>query len=275
MFFGFGAFAADVVEEHGKGANAELIHLLEFIGDVLVIFGSPADAAAGVDGPDEIDFILFGDGGELFDLFGLRLWVGFAPLGAVEGVVFGAVDVGVELVEAVEFELGDAFFVRPRVSVESLDGASEGDFGEVVDGDFRDVGGVAVGVEKLAEGLNGVKLSGGIGADDEDAFVLDDNLVGAGEFGVREGVGLNGWVGGEGEDEVLNGAVWVGGGEKGLELGDGVGIGFGGGRDFGVGRYGDFLISLDRDLLGLGVEFERVGREREREGEEGSKGTEE
>ena len=187
LHLGLGALAADVIEEHREGTHAEVVHHPEFLAAVpevvhhpVAVLVGPADVAAGVDGPDEVDVVFARGRGQFADLGGLFGRVGFAPpVGEpVERVVLGAVDVGVELEPAVEPDLGEARGMFPRGAVEPLDGAAPIDVGPV--GDVQCGQAPAGAADHLGEGLLGVERPGAIGGRDADALAGDRQGIGTG-----------------------------------------------------------------------------------------------
>ena len=200
LLFGAGAFAADVVEEDGEGADAELVHHLELRdagAHVAVVF--PVDVAPGMDGPDEVDLVGVGGLDQLGDAAGLGLGVGVAPAvgEAVEGVVLGAVDVGVHLRLPIEAELALTRLKAPGEAVEAFDRAAEGHIRPVFDRHAL----VGLRGQELAQGLHAVEEARAVGGGERRAVLAERQGVAfLGERGVRlpgEGEGRAGLDGGD------------------------------------------------------------------------------
>ena len=159
LLVGLGAFAPDVVEEHGEGADAQVVHLFEFGHERVAVLCSPFDVDARVDGPVEVHAPLFGVFVQFLYAFGFGIGVSLSPVVAVVGVVLGTVDIDVHFVASVELNLAQACLVAPRSAVETLHGSPECHVGPVGDGaafhfSFSD------GAE---EGLHAIEQSGFVG----------------------------------------------------------------------------------------------------------------
>ena len=100
--------------------------MFELVDDGFEVVGVVGNAASGVDGPDEVYVVLAGCLGEAAYDFGFVGGIVVAPLCAMVGVVFGPVDVDVELVAPVEVELALAVGIAPGVAVETFDDTSLG-----------------------------------------------------------------------------------------------------------------------------------------------------
>ena len=121
----------------------------------------PMDVAPRMDGPDKVHLVGVGHPHQLGDLPRLGLGVRVAPTvaEAVEGVVLRAVDIGVHLGLAIEGELALARLKAPRQPVKPLDRPAEGHVRPILEGDAR----VAVGRQKLAQGLDAIEEARGVG----------------------------------------------------------------------------------------------------------------
>ena len=125
LLFAFGSFAPNIIEEDGKGANAEAVHPFEFLNKFLAVFIVPLDVHPWMNGPIEIDAPQFRTLVELLQLLRFTRGVRLAPVVAMIGVVLRPIDVDIHLVAAVEIELAEAVFMAPRLSVEALNRPSE------------------------------------------------------------------------------------------------------------------------------------------------------
>ena len=134
LFVGFGAFSPNVVEEDGKCSHAEVVHFLEFCHEGVAVGIGPFDVNARVNGPIEVYAARFGSVDELAYAGCFGVGIGFAPMVAVIGVVFGSVDVDIHFVSAVEVELTQAVFMAPWCAIEALDDATVFHVGPVGDG---------------------------------------------------------------------------------------------------------------------------------------------
>ena len=85
-----GAFTRYVVEEDGKCAYAQVIHQVEFVHEVLVVFLVPFDVLSRVDSPNKVDVVTATCIHKVFDLTSLFFGIWFAPVWAtVIGSSFG------------------------------------------------------------------------------------------------------------------------------------------------------------------------------------------
>ena len=134
LFLSAGAFSGNVIEENGKRTDAEAVHLLEFVHQIVAVFRRPTNVSAGMYGPVEIDSASVGAVHQFAQLIGLFLRIGVAPMLAMIGVVLRTVDIDVQFVVAVEIELAQAVLVAPRATVKALDGSTIGHIGPVLHG---------------------------------------------------------------------------------------------------------------------------------------------
>ena len=126
-----GAVAADVVEEHGEGAHAKLIHALKLCHERVAVGIVPPYIHARVYGPTEVDAVLAGIARQLTYALCLLLRIRHAPAVAVVEVVLGAIDIGVKLVTAIKIDLSETCLMAPRGAIEALNGATEAHVGPV------------------------------------------------------------------------------------------------------------------------------------------------
>ena len=129
-----GTGARYVVEEDGELPYAQVVHGSELVEQRIVVGAVPADVAARVYGPDEVDVVLGRALAEFCDFGALGRGVGLAPVrGAVIGVVLGTKDVAVHLIAAHMVEHPQTHLVAPWSAVEALYDATYREFRPVRD----------------------------------------------------------------------------------------------------------------------------------------------
>ena len=171
---GIGSFARDVVEEHGKGAHAQVIHLLELAEQVVTVFLIPLDVLARMNGPYEVYGIFLGYLNEFLDLLGFLFRIRQAPVGrAMIRVILWTVDIGVHLVLSVELQMTKTCLMAPRSTIEAFHHATETDFRPV--GDFGH-GQLSV-FHQLSEGLHGIESAPFVISCQDDFFRTDAEEV--------------------------------------------------------------------------------------------------
>lgn len=160
----------DVVQRDGELPHADVPDGLELVHQRLEVrVGAVAGAQTRGEGVGELHVIGAGPVHQGLDLGQLVRRVGVAPLVPEVGVVLRRVDVDVHLVRAVEVQLVQARGLRPRGSVETLDGAADGcgrpvPYVQAVYGPA----GVAALREHLPERLRGVVRAGRVDAGEHD-----------------------------------------------------------------------------------------------------------
>ena len=172
-------FAGNIVEEDSKRTNAEIIHLLEFLHEVVAIFRRPTNISAGVDGPVEVHAASVRTIHQFTQLSRFLFGIRIAPVLTVIGIVLRTVDIDVHLVATVEIELAQAMFVTPRTAVETLDRTAEGHIGPVLHGAFFHL---SLG-HHLAQGLHAIIKTAFVTADDHHFFLSDGQIIGIGVIG--------------------------------------------------------------------------------------------
>ena len=112
LFVGIGTFARDVVKEDGKRTDAQVVHPVELVYQVPVIFFIPPDVLPRMDGPDEVHPVAVARLHQLADVVRLFFRVRQAPVGtAVIRIVLRAVQVVVHLELAVKVDQRQTHFV--------------------------------------------------------------------------------------------------------------------------------------------------------------------
>lgn len=236
-----GVGATKVVEEDGEVAHAQRVDVLQLVHHGLEVALAVGDASARVYRPHKRHVVLLGGLGQATDNGCLVGGIVLAPLGAVVGVVLGAVNIDVHLVLAVELKLALAVGVAPRIAVESLDHATLCAGGIVADLHRHHVG---LG-QYLQQGLHAVVGAGVVGASHDDAVGVHLEVIALSRFG---NVGLHGAHGLFALLAHHQADAVVGQGELLLQQGHGVGVGgFGLGKAIlGVGRLEGLLAPANR-----------------------------
>ena len=180
LLHGIGTLARYIVEEEGKGTHAQIVHPVEFIHQILVVFFVPFDILPRVNGPNEIDPVAAARLDERLNLFGLLLGIGQAPIGAtVIGIVFGAIEVTVHLELTIEIDQRHAHLVRPGSTIEALDHTTVFQVGIIVN---LDIGQMAVGhsraLDQLTQGLQAIEGSPLVIPHNGDTLFVDLQPVG-------------------------------------------------------------------------------------------------
>ena len=179
------SLAEDVVKEHGKGPDAQLVHHLKFFDDVVHVLFRPLDVLAGVDGPDKVHVVFLRHLHQFLDLGGLVRGIGVPPVGGgVVGIVLRPVDVCVHLVLAVKAQLAQTGLMAPWSAVEAFHRSAEFDVRPVRDFPYGQGHAFAAGLRaELPQRLHGVKRAPLVmGAYGHFALRGDDQLVGPGFF---------------------------------------------------------------------------------------------
>ena len=175
-----GAFARDVVEEDSERTYAKVVHHIEFVHEVLIVFLVPFDVLSWVDSPHEVNVVAATSINELLDLSGFFFWIRQAPVrAAVIWVVFWAVEIGAHLEFSVEIDERQSHLMRPRSAVETFYDAAVGQVGKVVDSHIRDVAVFGnLRSQNLAESLYAIESATLVIANDARAFFVDCESIG-------------------------------------------------------------------------------------------------
>ena len=154
LLVGLGTFARDVIEEHGKRAHAQVVHLLELADEVCTVFIVPLDVLARVDSPHEVHFVLLGHFHQLLQLLGFLFRIRQAPVRrAVVRVILRTIDIGVHLVLAIELQVAKTCFVAPWSTIETFHHPTEADFRIVSDFSHWQL----LVLQELGKGLYGIE----------------------------------------------------------------------------------------------------------------------
>ena len=173
------AFAGNIVKENGERTNAELIHLLELVHEIVAILRCPTNIAAGMDSPVEIHPAGVGTIHQFTQLSRFLFGIGVAPVLTVVGIVLRAVDIDVHLVATVEIELAQTVFVTPRTTVEPFDRTTECHIGPVLHGTFFEL---SLGHHR-AQGLHAIIKTAFVTTDEHHAFGRDGQIISLGVLG--------------------------------------------------------------------------------------------
>ena len=124
-------FAVRVIYKDAEITHAEVIELLQFGAEFVHVRGpvliAPVDGVGRVNCPEEAYMVFAGVLYHFFQFSRLVSRVGLIATGAVVvRVIFGCVDIGVELVSAVEIQLGQAGLCTPWNAVIALNNATIG-----------------------------------------------------------------------------------------------------------------------------------------------------
>ena len=179
LFLSASAFSGNVIEENSKRTDAEIIHLLEFLHEVVAVFRRPTNVSAGVDSPVEVHAASVRTIHQFTQLTGFLFGIRIAPVLTVIGIVLRAVDIDVHLVATVEIELAQTVLMAPRTTVETFDGTAEGHIGPVLHGAFFHL---SLG-HHLAQGLHAIIKTAFVTADDHHFFLSDGQIIGIGVIG--------------------------------------------------------------------------------------------
>ena len=117
----------------GEGTYAKVVHVVEFVHEILVVFLVPFDVFTRMYRPNEIHTVAVAGLHEFVYVACLVGGVGFAPVRrTVIGVVLGAINVFVEFVAAVIIDERQTHLMRPRLAIETFHNAAQRQVGIVV-----------------------------------------------------------------------------------------------------------------------------------------------
>ncbi len=136
LAFSFTDFTACIIKGYGKVAHAQVVHKLQFVANgiqiVLTPIFAPVDGISGVNGPNELNVILFSD---LAELGNLLSHVGRVRLTATPAMMVGVIlrspDVSIHLIAPIKTHLRLARLMTPRNAIITFYRAAIGNIGPV------------------------------------------------------------------------------------------------------------------------------------------------
>ena len=140
-----------------------------------------------MDCPDEVHLVGSGFLYQIFDLCRFLFRIRLAPVrGAVVGIVFRPVDIGVHLHFAIKTKLLDAVGVAPGIAVKTFNSSTIGDIGIVFDDtEWQRRITLPVGLSQLLQCLCCIEETATVGNGNLDSFGIDGELVGTRTFQFR------------------------------------------------------------------------------------------
>ena len=118
LFLRIRPFARNIIKEHGKRADTELIHLFKLGKQQVTVFLIPFDVLSRMDSPHKVNFVLTRHSYQFLQLQCFLLRIRQTPVGrTVIRIVFRTIDISIHLILSIELQLAKTCLVTPRSSI--------------------------------------------------------------------------------------------------------------------------------------------------------------
>ena len=160
LLYRVGTFAGNIIEEDGERTHTEVVHQIELVNQVLIVFLVPLDVLTRMDSPHKIHSVAATSLHEFADVLGLFLRIRQAPVRtAVIRVVLRAIEIGVHLVLSIIVDEGKTHLMRPRLTIEALYHTTVWKIRVVVASGIRHLALSHLAVYNLAQGLQAIECT--------------------------------------------------------------------------------------------------------------------
>ena len=173
-----GTLARNIIKEDGERAHTEVVHQIELVNQVLIVFLVPLDILSWMDSPHEIYTVAAASLNEFADVLSLFLWIRQAPVRtAVIRVVLRAIEIGVHLVLSIIVDEGKTHLMRPRLAIEAFYHTTVWKIRVVVASGIRHLALCHLAVYNLAQGLQAIESATLIVSHNLDTFGISLQAV--------------------------------------------------------------------------------------------------
>ena len=173
-----GTLAGNIIKEDGERTHTEVVHQVELVNQVLIVFLVPLDILSWMDSPYEIYTVATASLYEFADVLSLFLWIRQAPVrAAVIRVVLRAIEIGVHLVLSIIVDEGKTHLMRPRLTIEALYHTTVWKIRVVVASGIRHLALCHLAVYNLAQGLQAIESATLIVSHNLDTFGISLQAV--------------------------------------------------------------------------------------------------
>ena len=158
LLYRVGTLAGNIIKEDGERAHTEVVHQVELVNQVLIVFLVPLDVLSRMDSPHEVYSVAATSLNEFADVLSLFLRIRQAPVRtAVIWVILRTVEIGVHLVLSVIVDEGKTHLMRPRFAIEAFYHTTVWKIWVVVAGGVRHLSLCHLAVHNLAQSLQTVE----------------------------------------------------------------------------------------------------------------------
>ena len=173
-----GTLAGNIIKEDGERTHTEVVHQVELVNQVLIVFLVPLDILSWMDSPYEIYTVATASLYEFADVLSLFLWIRQAPVrAAVIRVVLRAIEIGVHLVLSIIVDEGKTHLMRPRLAIEAFYHTTVWKIRVVVASGIRHLALCHLAVYNLAQGLQAIESATLIVSHNLDTFGISLQAV--------------------------------------------------------------------------------------------------
>ena len=173
-----GTLAGNIIKEDGERTHTEVVHQVELVNQVLIVFLVPLDILSWMDSPYEIYTVATASLYEFADVLSLFLWIRQAPVRtAVIRVVLRAIEIGVHLVLSIIVDEGKTHLMRPRLAIEAFYHTTVWKIRVVVASGIRHLALCHLAVYNLAQGLQAIESATLIVSHNLDTFGISLQAV--------------------------------------------------------------------------------------------------
>ena len=173
-----GTLAGNIIKEDGERTHTEVVHQVELVNQVLIVFLVPLDILSWMDSPHEIYTVAAASLNEFADVLSLFLWIRQAPVRtAVIRVVLRAIEIGVHLVLSIIVDEGKTHLMRPRLAIEAFYHTTVWKIRVVVASGIRHLALCHLAVYNLAQGLQAIESATLIVSHNLDTFGISLQAV--------------------------------------------------------------------------------------------------
>ena len=173
-----GTLAGNIIKEDGERTHTEVVHQVELVNQVLIVFLVPLDILSWMDSPYEIYTVATASLYEFADVLSLFLWIRQAPVrAAVIRIILWTIEIGVHLVLSIIVDEGKTHLMRPRLAIEAFYHTTVWKIRVVVASGIRHLALCHLAVYNLAQGLQAIESATLIVSHNLDTFGISLQAV--------------------------------------------------------------------------------------------------
>ena len=179
LLYRVGTLAGNIIEEDGERTHTEVVHQIELVNQVLIVFLVPLDVLARMDSPHEVHSVAATSLNEFADVLSLFLRIRQTPVRTtVIWVILRTIEIGVHLVLSVIVDEGKTHLMRPRFAIETFYHTTVWKIRVVVAGGVRHLALRHLAVYNLAQSLQTIEGTTLIVAHNLDSLGISLQAVG-------------------------------------------------------------------------------------------------
>ena len=153
-----GTLAGNIIKEDSERTYTEVVHQVELVNQVLIVFLVPLDILSRMDSPYEIYTVATASLYEFADVLSLFLRIRQAPVrAAVIRIILWTIEIGVHLVLSIIIDEGKTHLMRPRLTIEAFYHTTVRKIRVVVASGIRHLALCHLAVYNLAQGLQAIE----------------------------------------------------------------------------------------------------------------------